>query len=120
MFCIKYIKIICTKYSHRKYFMIKLKKTKSERLKIVLSIIRKLQNFPKQVTADVPFVNLYNSEYTAIKDLKNIFEQYINQEDDISTGLSGTIKFPEISKTIQYNLPVGKKAQPLFVLKHNK
>lgn len=99
--------------------MTKQKKSKGERLEIVLSIIRKLQNFPKQVIdANCPFVNLYNIEFIAIKELKHVFEQYLNQEDNISIGVSGSIRFPEINRTIQYNLPVGKKAQPLFVLKH--
>jgi hypothetical protein len=99
--------------------MTKQKKSKGERLEIVLSIIRKLQNFPKQgIDANSPFINLYNIEYIAIQELKNVFEQYLNQEDNISIGVSGSIRFPEINRTIQYNLPVGKKAQPLFVLKH--
>lgn len=99
--------------------MTKQKKSKSERLEIVLSIIKKLQNFPRQVIdANCPFVNLYNVEYVAIRELKSVFETYLNQEDNISIGVSGSIRFPEINKIIQYNFPVGKKAQPLFVLKH--
>lgn len=99
--------------------MTKQKKSKSERLEIVLSIIRKLQNFPRQVIdTNCPFVNLYNVEYIAIKELQSVFGKYLNQEDSISIGVSGSIKFPEINKTIQYNLPVGKKARPLFVLKY--
>lgn len=99
----------------------KQKKSKRERLEIVLSIINKLKTFPKQVitTNNSLFVNLYNFEYNAIKELKKIFDRYINQEDNLSIGISGKIHFSEINRTIQYNLPVGKNSQPLFLLKCN-
>lgn len=95
--------------------MNKPKKSKNDRLEIILSIIKKLQNFPTQ--GELTCVNLYNFEYTAIKELKHIFDQYLYQEEQISVGLSGKINFPEINRTIYYNFPVSKKAQPLFLLK---
>lgn len=44
-------------------------KTKQERLDIVLNIVKQLKEFSKshQSQGEVPFVNLYNIEYGAIR-----------------------------------------------------
>lgn len=100
------------------------KKTKEERLKIILEICKKLKQFPKTntyVNDPNPFVDLYNSEYDAIKYLKNVFNDYLNQDDSkpkLLIGFNGKIKFPEINKQIEYILPIVKTGQSLCIFKH--
>lgn len=101
-------------------------KTKSERLQIVIDIVKKLKSFPKSYVAlgdPTPFIDLYNEEYDAIKQLKKIFDAYINQNDEDQTSLqsfSGKIPFPELNRTIEYILPIRKITQPTFVLRHKE
>lgn len=95
------------------------KKTKEERVYVVLEIARKLREF-KGPNGEIE--NLYNDEFPAIKELKKVFNEYINQNDDQQNiiklvSFSGSIKFPEIGRRIEYILPINKTAKSLFVLK---
>jgi hypothetical protein len=87
-------------------------RTKEEKLKIVLDIVKKLRQFPT-VTGTV--IDLYNADYPATIELKKVFNEYIQK--DLCSGLTGKIDFPEIGRTIHYTLPIKKQAQPTFVLR---
>lgn len=103
------------------------KKSKAERVQLVLDIVRKLKQFPKASidgairSTDELYINLYDTEFPAIVQVKQIFTEYIQQDDmkpRCLTGFAGKIQFPEIGRTIEYSLPIRKLAQPLFVLRH--
>jgi hypothetical protein len=93
------------------------KKTKEERVIVVLEICRKLKQFP----TTTGIVDLYNSYYGAILKIKDIFNQYINQDDSNPNELvsfSGEIPFPEIRMKIEYILPIKQYKQSLFVFRN--
>lgn len=93
-------------------------RNKGERLEIVLDLINKLKNFP---TVKGTTIDLYIDTFPAIVELKEIFSRFVNQDDSNSKFLvseSGTIHFPEISRKIEYILPIKKINSPVFVLKH--
>lgn len=97
---------------------IKKNRTKEQRVVLVLDLIKKLKQFPRSdfftnSNSNDLYVNLYNEEYPAIKELKQKFDEYINNEYSIS----GKIKFPEINRKIEYILPIKENIQPLFVLR---
>lgn len=95
---------------------IKEKKNKSERLEIVIDIVKKLKKFP---TSENTFIDIYNSEFPTITKLKQVFNEYINQDDNhpsLIYGLNGKLLFPEINKRIVYVLPVKKDASSTFIL----
>ena len=83
--------------------------TKIERLKIVLDIMNKLKTF----NINNEIIDLYNSNYTFMKELKNITNKYII--DGIHQ--SGFIEFEEIGKKIEYNFPQKNYKNPLFVIR---
>ena len=89
-------------------------RTRQEKLQIVLDIVKKLSNFNASDMSRS--INLYNDSYPAIAQLKIIFNEYI--KTDITSSMSGKIKFPEINKTIEYILPAKTHIQPTFVLRH--
>ena len=91
-------------------------RTRQEKLQIVLDIVKKLSNFNASDMSRS--INLYNDSYPAIAQLKSVFNEYI--KTDITSSLSGKIKFPEINKTIQYFFPAKTHIQPTFVLRHSK
>jgi len=83
-------------------------RNKEERLKIVLDIINKLKNF----NINNENVNLYNSNYSFIKEFKIITNMYIN-----GTQQKGYLEFSEINKKIEYNFPLKTYKKPLFVIR---
>lgn len=96
------------------------KYTRFERLQIVLDITNKLKSFPS--SSGNSTLNLYNMESNAIYELKQIFKEYINQNDNDDkslTSYSGKIHFDEINRTIEYILPIKKHINPMFVLRFN-
>lgn len=95
----------------------KMKKTKEERLEIVLDIVKKLSNFP---TITGTYINLYEINCPAINELKMIFNRYLAQDDrftELLVGETGKIKFPEIGRRIEFILPIKKTGKPTFILK---
>lgn len=95
------------------------KKTRLERLNVVLEIINKLKKCPITNNIDNPFVNLWNTNYGAIVKLREIFNNYINQDDNcVLIGFSGKVQFDEINKMIVYKLPISKNLSSEFVLKN--
>lgn len=93
-------------------------RTKEQRVALVMDLIKKLKYFPrsdKYTSLDTNnlYINLFNEEFPAIKELKNAFNEYINNEYSIS----GKIQFHEINRKIEYTLPIKSHINPLFVLK---
>jgi hypothetical protein len=85
--------------------------SQSERLNIVLDIVKKLKNY-KLHTGNT--INLYNSSLCSfITDFKIITNKYIKEEKEYKVPLY----FEEINKTIEYILPINKNKKPLFVIK---
>lgn len=91
------------------------KKNKQERLKIVLEICKKLRDFP---TSTGTTIDLYNGHYDAIHKIKEVFTEYVNQDDSKHLiGFSGKIDFPEIGRKIEYVLPIQNSVNSLFVFR---
>ena len=91
---------------------------KMERLNIVLGIIHKLKNFK---TSNNKVINLYDDNLCHfIVELKEIFKNYIKQEESTLNDYKGIRYFQEIDKNIEYLLPCKKKDSPLFVIRGEK
>lgn len=88
--------------------------TKNERLTFIMDIINSLRSFRGE---NGEAANLYNEEYSAIKQLKAIFDEYLNQPDDTSVSFEGTIKFEELNRKLQYRLPAFSPHKPLLLMK---
>ena len=93
-------------------------RTKEEKVKLVMQLIKKLKYFPRSdffTCNDInnAYVDLFNINYPAIKELKKSFDEYINNDYSVS----GKIKFDEINRRIEFNLPIKSYIEPLFVLK---
>lgn len=86
-------------------------KSVGERVQLVLDIAKRLRRFPR--TDMSGYIDLYNSPFPAIIEMKRIFKEYI----DSGVGVSGKIPFPEIDREIVYILPARKQTQPLFVMR---
>jgi hypothetical protein len=83
--------------------------TQADKLLITLDIIRKLKNFSGPNGA----VDLFNEEYSFVKELKKIFNDYIHGD----RSYKGTLDFIEIGKQIDYRLPQMSNKDPLFVIR---
>lgn len=88
-------------------------KSKKERLEIVINICKKLKYF------ELPdrTIDLYNSNYNAIIQIKKVMSEYVKQEGENISGYSGLIPFPEFNKKIEYRFPIKKNLQPMFVFR---
>ena len=83
--------------------------TKMERLKIVLDIINKLKNF----NINNEIIDLYSSDYSFIKEFKEITNKYV-KDGGVHKGF---LDFIEIGKKIEYNFPEKNYKKPLFVFR---
>jgi hypothetical protein len=88
------------------------KLTKQQRLKIVMDIINKLKHIP--ANNEKGYIDIYRQEYPSMKMLKNIFNEYVKQEDETLIEMVGKIDFPELNRKIYYILPANTRRQPLF------
>lgn len=86
------------------------KKSKIDRLKIMLDVRDKLRNF---MTSTFDKINLWDTDFSAIKELKKVFKEYINGE----IGFSGEIKFVEIDRVIVYKLPIKENVREEVILR---
>ena len=86
--------------------------SQQEKVKICMDIIFKLKNFKNP--QNIP-VDLFNENYTFVKTIKTIFNDYIRGD----TYFKGTVEFEEIGKQINYHLPLTKNHKPLFFIKIN-
>lgn len=83
----------------------------SERLQISMEIITNLKNYKMK---NGKAIDLYNENLCKfVKELKGLINSYIRGD----SGFNGKISFDEINKTIEYNLPLYKNEQPLFVIR---
>ena len=88
---------------------------KIERLQIVLEIVNKLKNFKCKNNA---IINLYDDNLCSfIGELKEIFNNYIKQDETKLMDYKGTLYFEEIDKKIEYFLPCRKNKKSLFVIR---
>ena len=89
--------------------------SKIERLQIVLEIVNKLKNFKCKNNT---IINLYDDNLCSfIKELKEIFNNYIKQDENKLIDFKGNLYFEEIDKKIEYFLPCKKNKKSLFVIK---
>ena len=82
--------------------------SQNERIKIVLDIVKKLVNY----NTEGGIINLYNDEYSYVKEFKKITNDYIHNEKTYS----GILEFVEIGKKLEYYLPIRKKNKPKFII----
>lgn len=92
-------------------------RTREERLAIVLDIAKKLKNY---VLSNGGTMNLYEDHYSFVPELKQIFNDYIKQDNELPLDYSGILRFEEIGKDIEYILPATNKKEPLFVIRMQK
>ena len=91
--------------------------SQKERLEIVLNITNKLKNYELK---NGKTINLYNENLCEfIKELKEITNKYIKQDENNLKEFKGKLKFTEINKTIEYIFPIIKNIEPLFVIRMN-
>ena len=96
-------------------------KSKGGRVDIVLNIVRQLKNYPNpNKNIDEP-IDLYKDEYSYVKKFKQIFSEYIKQDDEKPDSLrefKGTVFLEEtIRRDVEYILPIHTKREPLFVIR---
>lgn len=91
-----------------------MKRDKSERVTLILYLVKKLQNFPIDYDRTM---NLYLSDFDAIHKLKKVFTEYINQDEKYAVSLSGRIKFEELNKVIEYTLPIKRTIEPSLIFR---
>ena len=84
--------------------------TQAERLNIVLDIMKKLKKFNIN---NNEIINIYNSNYSFMQELKEITNNYIKD----GNTYKGFLNFVEINKKIEYNFPQKKYKNPLFVIR---
>ena len=90
--------------------------TKIERLNIVLDITKKLKFYKNKNGISV---NLYDENNCSFNILfKKICNDYIKQDENNIVDFTGTLKFEEIDKNIEYILPARRNTQPLFVIRY--
>jgi hypothetical protein len=90
--------------------------TRQERLKTVLNIINKLKRIP--ANNEIGYINMYKMEYQAIKEIKKVFDEYVNEEDEKLTEKKGKIFFEELNRNIIYLLPTNNRLLPVFKLEY--
>jgi hypothetical protein len=85
-------------------------RTVEEKIGVVSEIINKLKN---HIGKSGEIVDLYKSEYSYYDKLKKDFNEYVRSEYSIS----GKVRFEEIGCNIEYNLPIKRRHEPIFVIK---
>ena len=88
--------------------------TRSDKVRIVVDIIKKLKKFPATRGGTI---DLFIEHYCYIEEFKEITNKWINEE---FSEYNGKIHFHEINKYFEYKFPSDKSKEPLFVLRHNK
>ena len=86
-------------------------KSSKEKLEIVLDIVKKLKNYETNVGKQ----DIYLDHYSYVKTLSKVFNDYVR----INSRQKGKVLFEEINKYIEYDLPINKNGQPLFVIRAN-
>lgn len=92
--------------------------SQSERVNIVLDIVRQLKNYPTQ---NMGPVDLYKDEYVYVQKLKKVFSDYIKQPQDNLREVKGVIFLEEtVKRDAEYILPVLRSQESLFVIRMRK
>lgn len=89
-------------------------RTREERLIVILNLRDKLRDYLQ--------LDINDRDCEALQQLKAIFSQYVNQNDENPKSIvsfSGKIPFPEIERVIHYSLPVKKMNEPYIIMKNN-
>lgn len=89
-------------------------RSREERLLVVLNLRDKFRDYFQ--------LDINDPDCEALKKLKSIFSQYVNQDDanqKMLVSFSGKIPFPEIERVIHYTLPVKKMNEPYIIMKNN-
>ena len=84
---------------------------KSDKVKIVIDIIKKLKKFPSTYNGEI---DIYNEQYSYYDEFKNVTNKWINTD---KIELKGTIEFYELNTNFEYYFPMNKTEEPLFVLR---
>lgn len=96
-------------------------RSKSDRVDIVLNIVRQLKMFPNPNPHIKDTVDLYQDDYSYVTKLKQVFTNYIKQDDEHPETMKeyrGVVFLEEtLKKDIEYILPIHKKKEPLFVIR---
>lgn len=89
-------------------------RSKGERVKVILDLSKKLK--------DLFQLDLAQEDIPALVQLKKIFRDYVNQNDDEPkkmVSFSGKIPFHEIDRIIHYCLPIKRMNEPYMILKRS-
>lgn len=86
--------------------------SQKERMNIIIDIMTKLKNFKLN---NGETINLYDNNYSFIKELKELGNRYIKE----GKTLKGILDFEEIGKKIEYHFPEKTYKKPLFVIRAN-
>ena len=96
-------------------------KTQSERVDIVLNIVRQLKNYPHPNPKITEPLDLYKPEYEYVARFKTIFSNYIKQDDENPDSLKdfkGVVFLSgSLERDVEYILPVHRNREPLFVVR---
>jgi hypothetical protein len=92
-----------------------MKRAREDRLSVVLGMARRLATF--RAADGTTVVDLYRMDVPAMRELKAVFSSYVNMPDTAVGGMAGSIKFPDIGRTIHYSLPLNARVQPTLLLR---
>lgn len=99
-------------------------RSQTDRVNIVLDIVRQLKNYPNPNPAIKETIDLYKDEYEYVAKFKEVFSKYIKQNDAIPSELKecrGTIHLEEtLKRDVEFILPVLQKQETLFVIRMNR
>jgi len=87
------------------------KYNQNERISICYDISTQLRGFQNEQGVAV---NLLNDEYSFVKPMKKIFNDYIH---DGKARNNVIMDFEEIGKKIEFTLPIYKSKKPMFVIR---
>ena len=87
------------------------KYNQNERISICYDIATQLRGFQNEQGVAI---NLFNDEYSYVKPMKKIFNEYIH---DGKARNNIIMDFEEIGKKIEFTLPIYKHKKPLCVIR---
>ena len=99
-------------------------RSQTDRVNIVLGIVRQLKNYPHPNPSVGGTIDLYKDEYEYVDKFKNVFTNYIKQDDTKPSSMResrGTIFLEgSLERDVEYILPALAKQEPLFVVRMKK
>lgn len=98
-------------------------RNQTNRIDLVLDIVRQLKNYPNPNPSIKEPIDLYKDEYGYVAKFKEVFTKYIKQDDSNPSSLKeyrGTIYLEDtLKKDVEYILPVLQNQESLFVIRMN-